>query len=51
MLKVSGLNVRYKRSKKWILNDISFELNEGDLVIFAGPSGCGKTTLARALIG
>lgn len=29
------------------VNDISFDVNEGEIVILLGPSGCGKTTLLR----
>ncbi len=29
------------------LKDVSFEIEQGNLVIFLGPSGCGKTTLLR----
>lgn len=29
------------------LRDVSFEIEQGNLVIFLGPSGCGKTTLLR----
>ncbi len=33
------------------LNDVSLNINEGELVCFLGPSGCGKTTLLRAIAG
>lgn len=33
------------------LEDISLEINEGELICFLGPSGCGKTTLLRAIAG
>ena len=29
------------------LRDITFDIEQGNLVIFLGPSGCGKTTLLR----
>jgi osmoprotectant transport system ATP-binding protein len=29
------------------VEDISFKIEKGDLVVFLGPSGCGKTTLLR----
>lgn len=29
------------------IEDVSFDIEKGDLVAFLGPSGCGKTTLLR----
>ena len=36
---------------KKVLNNISFDLYEGEFLSILGPSGCGKTTLLRILIG
>lgn len=33
------------------LNDITFDVAQGELVSIVGPSGCGKTTLLRAMAG
>ncbi|MGQ0665302.1 MAG: putative 2-aminoethylphosphonate ABC transporter ATP-binding protein [Pseudomonadota bacterium] len=33
------------------LEDVSFEVSEGEFMCFLGPSGCGKTTLLRAIAG
>ncbi len=34
-----------------VLDDISFEVNEGELLCILGPSGCGKTTLLKIIAG
>ena len=34
-----------------ILHDISFEIDQGEIVCLLGPSGCGKTTLLRIIAG
>jgi ABC-type Fe3+/spermidine/putrescine transport system ATPase subunit len=35
----------------WILKDVSFEINEGEIFALVGPSGAGKTTLLQVLAG
>ncbi len=36
---------------KIVLNDISFEVVAGEILVILGTSGCGKTTLLKHLIG
>ena len=33
------------------LNDVNFEIREGEFMTFLGPSGCGKTTCLRLISG
>ena len=33
-------------SRRWALNDVSFEIEPGQLAAFVGPSGAGKTTIS-----
>src|ERR1700689_4945094 len=33
------------------LNELSFDAEDGELVVLLGPSGCGKTTLLSCLAG
>ncbi len=48
-LKVENLSKTY--GKKTVLNNISFEVKDGEFLSILGPSGCGKTTLLKMIIG
>lgn len=47
--KVENLTFTYPDVETPVLNHITFEIEEGALVIVCGKSGCGKTTLLRNL--
>lgn len=44
-------NRRDKKSMNTVLEDISFDVNEGEFVSLLGPSGCGKTTTLNIIAG
>lgn len=48
-LEVKNLTKIY--NKKNVLNDVSFNVKNGEFLSILGPSGCGKTTLLKILIG
>ena len=61
---VRGLNFQYRlldedtkdqpssaQSQPAAIEDISFTLQKGELLLIAGPSGCGKSTLLKCLNG
>ncbi|MGD1862227.1 MAG: ABC transporter ATP-binding protein [Leptolyngbyaceae cyanobacterium] len=58
LLKVENLQVAYPirgvfgNTQRYVkaVNDVSFEVFEGETFGLVGESGCGKTTLARALL-
>ena len=48
-LKVEKLSKRYEQN--WVLKDVSFEANEGEILGIFGVTGAGKSTLIRVLSG
>jgi putative ABC transport system ATP-binding protein len=52
-IEVSGVNKKYKMGEVLIkaVEDISFTIEKGELVVILGPSGAGKTTILNILGG
>jgi len=48
---VKNLSFRYHTRPDQAIQDISFELWPGQILLVAGASGCGKTTLMRCING
>lgn len=48
ILKVDQLTKNY--GKRSILKEITFEMNEGDIIGLVGPNGAGKSTLMRSIL-
>lgn len=49
VLKCESLNKKF--GKKQVLNNVSFEMQEGDILGFIGPNGAGKTTTIKLILG
>jgi len=49
LLKVARITCQYGAQR--VVEDLSFHVNEGEIVSLLGPSGCGKTTVLRAIAG
>ncbi len=49
ILKIEHLTKKY--DDLTVLNDISFNVNKGEVLVIVGPSGCGKSTLLRCING
>jgi ABC-2 type transport system ATP-binding protein len=48
-ISISNLSKKYR--EQTVLNNISFEIGEGEVVGFLGPNGAGKTTTMKILAG
>jgi ABC-2 type transport system ATP-binding protein len=49
IIEVKNLIKKYKTAKENAVNDISFNVKEGELFAFLGPNGAGKTTTISIL--
>lgn len=47
LLRFDGLSFAYPYASRRTLQDVSFEMAEGEYLVLCGPSGCGKTTLLK----
>ena len=50
-LVIENLSFQYRTRSEPAIENISFELKPGEMLLIAGSSGCGKTTLARCING
>ena len=53
MLKVEHLSFDVQESGKQqeIVNDVSFQVDDGEMLVITGPNGGGKSTIAKLLMG
>ncbi len=51
MIKVKNLFHSYSNDEKYAVNDISFQVEKGEIFGFLGPSGAGKSTTQNILVG
>lgn len=47
----SNVSFQHKTAKFKAVEDINFDIKQGQTVAFVGPSGSGKTTLVKLLVG
>lgn len=50
-LRAEKISFKYNDEDDFILKDVDFTINEGEIVGLVAPSGYGKTTLAKILAG
>ena len=48
---IEAKNISFSYKNNQVLKDVSFELNEGDILSLLGKNGSGKTTLLKILLG
>lgn len=54
VVRVQHLDKRFRRADGTVvaaIDDVSFDVHPGEMVVLVGPSGCGKTTLLRSIAG
>ncbi len=51
MIQVDQLQFTYPGATARVLKDLSFSVNQGEILGFLGPSGAGKSTTQKILIG
>jgi ATP-binding cassette subfamily B protein len=50
-LQFLNVSFKHKTAKHPAVEDITFDIKQGETVAFVGPSGAGKTTLVKLLVG
>ena len=50
-IKLNGSNLTLFRGDRCLFKDLSFALNQGELLLLEGRNGSGKTSLLRAIAG
>ncbi|WP_304508730.1 ABC transporter ATP-binding protein [Anaerotignum sp.] len=51
MLRFEGVSFRYPGDVQGMMEDLSFQVEDGELVAIIGASGCGKSTIFRLING
>lgn len=51
MIKLENVSFKYKNSEHIVLDNLSFSINDGEVVAIVGQNGSGKSTIGRLISG
>ena len=51
MIKVENVSFKYKNSDKKILDNLNFEVKDGEIIVIVGQNGSGKSTIGKLISG
>ena len=51
MIKIENVSYKYKNTDKKILDNLNFEIHDGEIVALVGKNGSGKSTIGKLLSG
>ena len=51
MIKVENVSFKYKHSNQIVLDNLNFEVNDGEVVAIVGKNGSGKSTIGKLISG
>ena len=51
MIKVENVSFKYKNSDTMILDNLKFEVNDGETIAIVGQNGSGKSTIGKLISG
>ena len=51
MIKVENVSFKYKKSGNNILDNLNFEVKDGEIIAIVGQNGSGKSTIGKLISG
>ena len=51
LIECRDFSLRYNDSENTVIDNLTFELNQGDRLFLSGGNGCGKSSLIKAVLG
>ena len=51
MIKLENVSFKYRNSEHIVLDNLSFSINDGEVIAIVGQNGSGKSTIGRLISG